>query len=77
MWRQSDVNRHVDYWPWIFWISPASSKSFFVRPPALCVDKSIEPECLLEILEFEHTVQISLHHAPAIELPQSRCNFLF
>ena len=36
-----------------------------------------EPECLREILEFEHAVQISLQHAPAIELAQPRCNFLF
>jgi hypothetical protein len=33
--------RHADYRPWIFWISPASSKSFFVRAPGLCVDKSL------------------------------------
>jgi hypothetical protein len=36
-----------------------------------------EPECLPEILEFEHAVQISLHQAPAIKLAQPRCNFLF
>jgi hypothetical protein len=36
-----------------------------------------EPECLLEILEFEYALQISLYHVPAIELAQARCNFLF
>ena len=30
-----------------------------------------EPECLREILEFEHAVQMSLHHAPAIELDRA------
>jgi hypothetical protein len=34
-------NHHADYRPWMFWIFPASSKSFFVSPPALCVDRSI------------------------------------
>jgi hypothetical protein len=36
-----------------------------------------KPECLSEIFEFEYTVQVPLHHAPAIELAQPRCNFLF
>jgi len=37
----------------------------------------MNPNACCEILEFEHAVQISLHHAPAIELAQPRCNFLF
>jgi hypothetical protein len=36
-----------------------------------------EPECLLEILEFEYAVQISIYHVLIIELAQARCNFLF
>jgi hypothetical protein len=32
---------------------------------------------LFGILEFEDAVQISPHYAPAIELAQHRCNFLF
>ena len=35
-----------------------------------------EPECLSEIFKFEQAVQISLYHAPAIELVQPRRNFL-
>jgi len=37
-------------------------------------DSLHESECQREILEFEDAVEISFHHAPAIDLAQSRCN---
>src|SRR5580693_2304222 len=39
-------------------------------------DPRHESECLCEILEFEHAVQVSVQHAPSAEIPQLCCNFL-
>ena len=40
-------------------------------------DARHESERLREILEFEHPVQLSIHHAPAAKFSQFRGNLLF